>query len=200
MKTLIIYAHPNTDGHCPRILKEVESVLKERKKDYEILDLYAMNYDAVMHESEHYTSGGREVSQLNKGIQAKISAADRLIFIYPVWWSMMPAVMKGFFDKVFTPGFAFRFRTMPIFSRIFGGYPVKMLKGKKAAVFLTTGTHRLLTMIFLGNRFKSIIKHDILGFFGIKAKVWHIDKATQMNDRQMRKIRKAVKKGIGWLC
>ena len=200
MKTLIVYAHPETKGHCPLILKGVEEWHKQHQIDYELIDLYRIKYDPYLHEEEHYTAGNREISGQNREFQEKISQTDRLIFIYPVWWSMMPAVMKGFFDKVFTPGFAFRFRTMPIFSRIFGGYPIKMLKGKKAAVFLTTGTHRLLTMIFLGNRFKSIIKHDILGFFGIKAKVWHIDKATQMNDRQMRKIRKAVKKGIGWLC
>ena len=199
MKTLIVYAHPETKGHCPLILKGVEEWHKQHHIDYELIDLYRIKYDPYLHEEEHYTAGNREISGQNREFQEKISQTDRLIFIYPVLWSTMPAAMKGFLDRVFTANFAFNFKPAPIFRDYIGGVPVKLLTGKKAAVFLTTGTVRLLTLLFLGNRFKKIISHDILGFFGIKTRVFHIDKATQLNEKQEIKIKNAVKTGLKWL-
>ena len=66
MKTLIIYAHPKTEGHPPIILEEVKSFLKDFGEDYEIIDLYKIKYDPVLHEEEHYTSGNRNISKQNK--------------------------------------------------------------------------------------------------------------------------------------
>lgn len=50
MQTLIIYAHPNTPGHNPLILREVESNLKQSNQRYEIIDLYKIKYDPILHE------------------------------------------------------------------------------------------------------------------------------------------------------
>ena len=50
MKTLIIYAHPNTPGHNQEILKAVEKTHKDNLLPYEVLDLYKMKYDPVLHE------------------------------------------------------------------------------------------------------------------------------------------------------
>ena len=192
MKTLIIYAHPKTTGHCPTILKEVEKTLKNRNIDYELIDLYKIKYDPVLHETEHYTTGHEKVSKQNLDFQNKIKKTNKLIFIYPVWWGSMPAIMKGFLDRVFTSGFAFKFKPAPIV----GGIPIKLLKGTKAIVFLTTGTIKPLTFLIFGNRFKKLIRKDILGFFGINTKVYHIDGAMQLNEKQIKKIKKAVRKGL----
>ncbi|MFH1400826.1 MAG: NAD(P)H-dependent oxidoreductase [Nanoarchaeota archaeon] len=198
MKTLIIYAHPDTGGHSAAILTEVEKQLKSAKTKYEIIDLYAIKYDPVLHEDEHYTAGKdrRNVSEQNKAFQSQIAAADKLIFIYPIWWNGMPAILKGWIDRVFTPYFAYKFVGK---HPIIGGRPVGLLKGKRAAIFTTTSSHRLVTALILRNRFKSNIRSDILGFFGIKARVWHIDKAFFVDDKQQRRIEKAVKRGLHWL-
>ncbi|MGM0482905.1 MAG: NAD(P)H-dependent oxidoreductase, partial [Patescibacteria group bacterium] len=68
---LIIYAHPDTDGFNPRILKEVKRVLELNGESYEVLDLYEMDYDPVLKAGELYTAGNKEVSEENKGIQKK---------------------------------------------------------------------------------------------------------------------------------
>jgi NAD(P)H dehydrogenase (quinone) len=191
MKTLIIYAHPNTPGHCPAIFDEVKSQLKQMNKEFEVLDLYKMKYDPVLHENEHYTCGNREVSKENKEIQEKISNTDKLVFIYPVWWNSMPAIMKGFLDKVFTARYAFAYEGHLI--------PRKLLKGKKASVFITTGSPPILFHTYFGSRAAKIIKRDSLGFFGIKAKVFYLGNARTLDEGKHKKIEKLARKGLKYL-
>ncbi len=57
VKTLVIYAHPQTKGYCPAIKEEVEKQLRANKIEYSLFDLYAMKYDPILHENEHYTAG-----------------------------------------------------------------------------------------------------------------------------------------------
>ena len=63
--------------------------------------------------------------------QAEISRADRLVFIYPVWWAALPARMKGYIDRVFSLGFAYDFQD---------GMPVGLLSGKEVLIVNTTGS------------------------------------------------------------
>lgn len=207
MKILVIYAHPDSDGHCSTILSEVKHHLDKNKSDYEVMDLYKINYDPVLTEKELYGAKDKELNNVNKEMQKKISEADKLIFIYPVWWNSMPAILKGFFDRVFISGFAFRYKPLiptkirahllryAFVARFDYGVPIPLLKGKKAIVFLTTGAPKIAFFI-TGNRFKKIIKKDILGFFGIKTRVYHIDNCRKLNKYQIEKIKKIVKRGM----
>lgn len=207
MKILIIYAHPDSEGHCSSILSEVKRHLDEKKADYEVIDLYNIKYDPILTEKELYGTKDKELSDVNKEMQKKVSEAEKLIFIYPVWLNSMPAILKGFFDRVFTSGFAFRYTPVipalirahiiryPFVIRFDYGVPVPLLKGKKAAVFLTTGAPKIAFFI-TGRRFKKLIKKDILGFSGIKTKVYQIDNCRKLSDYQIAKIQKNVKKGM----
>ena len=190
MKTLIIYAHPDTGGHCAAILDEVTEELKKRKQDFELLDLYKMKYDPILHENEHYTRGNQDVSKQNKDIQKKISGSKHLIFIYPVWWGSMPAILKGFFDRVFVSGYAFRYKGLKL---------NQLLRGRKAAVFITKGAPLALAYLVQGNRPQDLIKKDILGFCGIRAKVLQLGNATRWSESKRPKIRKLVDKGLRFL-
>ncbi len=192
MKTLIVYAHPATPGHCPEILKQVLAYHKEHHISYDLLDLYKMKYDPVMHENEHYTSGGYTISQLNKKIQKMIEGTDKLIFVYPVWWNSMPAILKGFVDKVFTNRWAYMFKPFPII----GGYPIPLLKGKKAAVFLTTGSPKLIWWLYLYRTAARQVKVDMLGFFGIKAKVYHLAGCRKLDEKKLEKLKKLAVRGM----
>ncbi|HIH05389.1 TPA: hypothetical protein HA281_03755 [Candidatus Woesearchaeota archaeon] len=193
-KTLIIYAHPKTRGHCSTIRDEVERLMKEKGEGYELIDLYAMKYDPLLHEKEHYTAGGRAISPRNKAFQQKIKRAERLIFIYPIWWNSMPAILKGWLDRVLTSHFAFRF--LPY------GIPVKLLKGRKALLFITGGTNRILAWIFLRDRAAKIMAKDTLGFCGIKTSVCQFGSCTAFDGRKAARLRKTVQRRMerfyGW--
>ena len=184
---LIIYAHPDTKGYCQTILDEVKSRLDYDKFIYEIIDLYKSNYDPVLHEEEHYTSGNRKITRLNRQLQERILKSDKLIFIYPLWWGSMPAILKGFFDRVLTPGFAYKF---------VDSIPIGLLKQKKAIVFITSGSPKFISSIYKFNRASKLIKRDILGFCGIKTKVCLFGNARKLTDKNTKKIKHIVNKAL----
>lgn len=134
-KYLIIFAHPKRDSHSGYMLEQVEKRLKAASQDFETLDLYQMNYDPILKKEELYGDNERKVATETLIIQDKIRGAKRLIFIYPTWWQAPPAILKGFIDRVFTSKFAFVYKQ---------GMPIGLLGGKKAAVFTTTGSPRLI--------------------------------------------------------
>ncbi|MFT4326135.1 MAG: NAD(P)H-dependent oxidoreductase [Candidatus Woesearchaeota archaeon] len=191
MNTLIIYAHPGTDGHCSFILQHVLQELDAKKISYELLDLYAIDYDPILSREELYTSGNRHISETTKELQHKIKIAKNLILIYPTWWGGPPAILKGFFDKVFTPRFAFKFNKY--------GIPLKLLKGKRAALFITSGTQVLLSRIFQGGRPYKSVKNDVLEFSGIKTKAFQTGSTNSKKDKRKKAMLRNVKKGLNWL-
>ncbi len=186
MKTLIIYAHPNTGGHCRHILSEAEKSLKENKTDYEVLDLYKTDYDPVLHEKEHYTAGNHQVSSENRKIQKQILTSDHLIFIYPIWWAAPPAILKGWIDRVLVSGFGFKYE---------GSRPKGLLKGKRATVFATSGSPKIFYKLMLDPP-KRIMKDLTLRFCGIKTEYHQIGRCTKLDDKKKDKIRKIVRKAL----
>ena len=182
MKKLIIYAHPKEEGHCATVLNEVRDTLIKKNKEFELLDLYRINFDPILTKEEFTTEGHTKATEQNKLIQDKINASDELIFIYPAWWAGMPAILKGFFDRLFTEGFALSFE---------GKMPKGLLKNKKATVYMTTGGPKFIHFI-MGNRYKKLIKKDILEFSGIKTNFIHIDNCRQLDDKKKQEIKNIV--------
>jgi len=180
---LIIYAHPNKKGHCGYMLEQIEKELTERKLSYALLDLYAMKYDPVMHNNEHYTSGGYDKSETTLSIQKKIEKSKHLIFIYPTWWNGPPAILKGFFDKILTGRWAYKY---------VNGRPVGLLKGKKATVLTTTASPRFLGWLYLMDISLRQVTFYTLRFCGIKTKSYAVGGCRALNDKQKKKIRKKV--------
>jgi len=178
MKTLIVYTHPGTKGHCSTILEAV----KDDLSSCSVLDLYEMKFDPVLTEEELKMTPKPKF----KGIQQKIKNADKLIFIYPHWWGGMPAVLKGFFERVFTHGFAFKFK---------GKMPKPLLEGKEAIVFKTTGGPTIMHKL-IGNRDSKIIRKEILGFCGIKTRVIQIGSCWKLNEKKAKKIKRIVNKEL----
>lgn len=187
---LIIYAHPHKKGHCGQILSTVEAMLRARHQSYEILDLYAEKYNPVLSDKEHYSSGGTLLSSETKKLQDLISKHDTLLVIFPVWWNSVPAILKGFFDKVLTPPFAFKY---------VGKRPKGMLSGRKAAVVATTGAPAIYNFLLAGNRAIKTVVRDTLSFCGFKTRGHVIDQATQLNEKQKMKIVRAVGRSLDFL-
>jgi NAD(P)H dehydrogenase (quinone) len=196
VKTLVIYAHPQTKGYCPAIKEEVEKQLRAHKIEYSLFDLYAMKYDPILHENEHYTAGSehRHLSDQTKMFQQKITEAEKLVFIYPIWWNSPPAILKGWLDKILTSHFGFKFDKY--------GIPKKLLKGRKALIFITGGTPKPLAWLFLGNRAAKIMAKDTLGFCGIKTKVCQFGSCRALEEKKVQSVKSAVRSTLssfyGW--
>ena len=130
MKNLIIYAHPNS-GSLNHFFKQtiVES-LEESGEETEVRDLYEINFNPVFSLND---MNGQRMGKVAPEIQTEqdfITWADRIIFVYPIWWTGMPAIMKGYIDRVFSYGFAYRYDN---------GVQKGLLTGKRAVIVNSHG-------------------------------------------------------------
>ena len=108
MLTTIIYAHPYKKSFNHAILEKTTQALDKKGQAYRVLDLYADNFSPVYKAEElALFAKGQALDPLVKQYQEILSKTDRLILIFPIWWYDVPAIIKGFFDKVFLKTFAY---------------------------------------------------------------------------------------------
>jgi len=133
MKYLIVYAHPDPGSFNRALLGAVERRLDETGETYDVRDLYALGFNPVLALEELASGGVADAHGDASRERELVAGADALIFIYPVWWFAMPAIKKGYIDRVFSEGFAFTFD---------GGRFKGLLGGKKVYIINTTGSPR----------------------------------------------------------
>lgn len=108
MKATIILAHPWHGSFNKVIMDTTVKQLKNRKKEYQIIDLNKENFDPVLRESElALYLKGESKDELVKMYQLMLKDSDEVVFIFPIWWFDLPAILKGFIDKVMLKNYAY---------------------------------------------------------------------------------------------
>lgn len=104
----IIFSHPWFGSFNTSILDTVINRLVAEDKEYQVIDLYKDNFNPAFSEEELalYSKGGTTY-ELTKRYQEQLKKSNEIIFIFPIWWSSIPAILKGFIDKVMLRGFAY---------------------------------------------------------------------------------------------
>ncbi len=165
MNVLIVYAHRYENSFNHQILTECMEALIISKHEVDVLDLYKENFNPVMSKDElAIYKEGKYLDEKVGEYQQRIKNADYLIFITPIWWVSVPAILKGFIDKVFLKEFAFEI-------------PKKFPKGKLnhlkgAAVFTTMSSPEIYYSMKLKNGIKQNFIKGTLKFSGIKNVKW----------------------------
>ena len=124
MNVLIIHAHPEPTSFNAAMRDVAVATLQEEGHGVLVSDLYPMGFHAVLGAND-FIGDRLDANVLNAAAeqtnayangtlapdiiaeQAKVAAADLVIFQFPIWWFGMPAIMKGWADRVFTRGFAY---------------------------------------------------------------------------------------------
>jgi NAD(P)H dehydrogenase (quinone) len=130
MKNLIIYAHPNSASLNHFFKQTVVESLEKKGEEVIVRDLNEINFNPVLSLEDMQGQRMGKVADEIKTEQDFITWADQIIFIYPIWWTGMPAIMKGFIDRVFSYGFAYRYDQ---------GVQKGLLTGKKAIIINSHG-------------------------------------------------------------
>lgn len=111
MHVYVVYAHPSKESFTHQVLTAFVNGLTEGGHTVEIADLYAMDFKTDMDPEQYRREIGNDSqAPLPADVQEeqrKIEKAQGLAFVYPVWWSDCPAKLKGWFDRVFTYGYAY---------------------------------------------------------------------------------------------
>ncbi|MEH7294228.1 NAD(P)H-dependent oxidoreductase [Priestia megaterium] len=131
MKHLIVYAHPNPESLNHAILDTTVNTLKKNGHEVVVRDLYALDFQPVLKPEDTEAMKAGQTPNDIKTEQEFISEADAITFIYPIWWTGLPAILKGYVDRVFAYGFAYASGEEGI---------IKLLKGKKGLIINTHGT------------------------------------------------------------
>lgn len=108
MHSLVILAHPYAKSYCHALYERITLTLERAGHTVDRLHLDAENFDPVMRSADLAVyAKGQSADPAVPAYQARIDAAQQLVFIFPIWWEVMPALLKGFVDKVFTKGWAY---------------------------------------------------------------------------------------------
>ncbi len=130
MKNLIVYAHPNPASLNHFFKQIVVETLENSNQEIVVRDLNEINFNPVLSlDDMNGQRMGQVVADVSKE-QDFIKWSDRIIFIYPIWWTGMPAIMKGYIDRVFSYGFAYRYDQ---------GIQKGLFTGKKAIIINSHG-------------------------------------------------------------
>ena len=108
MNVLVIYCHPVAESFAAAAHATVLQALAAAGHEVTDVDLYAENFDPVMSRQDRldYQNTARNIRPVRK-YDEQLAAADAIILVYPAWWYGMPAMLKGWFDRVWLPGVAF---------------------------------------------------------------------------------------------
>ncbi|MEC1023649.1 NAD(P)H-dependent oxidoreductase [Bacillus paralicheniformis] len=188
MQTAVIYAHPNPNSFNGAILNQVIKALEDGKHSYDVIDLYKDRFDPVLLFDEKKRRSDMKRDPETAEYRRIVKNADHLIFIYPLWWGGMPAIMKGFIDRVFAAGEAYTYQ---------GKLPKGLLKACTATVYYTADAPSWYLRFWRRDADWVTVKDVMLKFCGVRrvkrllfagVKDSSEEKRTQWLDRVYRSI------------
>ena len=109
MKVLVVLAHPNPDSFSHAIVDRVVSTLANREHSVSVIDLYGLGYSPALTRAElsAYPTSEPAIDPMVIEHTRLIQECSTIVFVYPTWWSSMPAILKGWIDRTMLPGIAF---------------------------------------------------------------------------------------------
>ncbi|MWV15986.1 flavodoxin family protein [Pseudomonas sp. L-22-4S-12] len=159
-RILLILGTPKSDSLCHALAEAYSSGARGEGHVVRQLRLGELQFDPILRDG--YSQGQALEPDLLEA-QRQIHWAEHLVFVYPVWWGGVPALLKGFFDRVFLPGFAFKYRNR---SQLWD----KLLSGRTADLLVTLDTPPWYFRWIYGAPAHRQMTRTILGFSGIKTR------------------------------
>jgi len=152
LKTLIIFDHPYTATASENIphhrsflaalLKKTIQQLQSENTEVDLIDLHADNFNPVMTADDLSNwRRGKPIDDQVEDYQNRLLTADKIIFMFPIWWEVMPAMTKGFLDKVYAKGILYNADTMKN----------KLTKSPKIEVITTMSTPSFAYKLLIGS-------------------------------------------------
>ena len=160
-KIVVLLGNSDYNSFSGAIADRYQVQAEEAGHEVARFNIGELQFDPILHR------GYKEIQELEpdlQQLQAAITEADHLMIVYPNWWCTMPAILKGLFDRMWLPGFAFNFNKDT--KRV-----EKHLTGKTARVVVVAGTHSPFMTWWNYGDYTNEIQHGILGFAGIRTAV-----------------------------
>lgn len=182
-KVLIINGHPNPNSFNHALAQAYATGAREAGAEVQELVISDLQFQPSL------TYGYQQRIELEPDLvkaQELILWADHLVWVHPVWWGGLPALTKGFIDRVFLPGFAFKYRENSVWWD-------KLLTGKTARIITTLDQASWSYRLFFRRPSVNQLKRSTLEFSGVKpVKVTYVgpirQSKSEFREQQLRKI------------
>ncbi|MFH6945776.1 NAD(P)H-dependent oxidoreductase [Flavobacterium sp. FlaQc-50] len=175
---LIINGHPNSKSFNFAIADAYEKGALQSKASVETITIADLKFNPNLQ------FGYQKRTELEPDLLEawkKIQKADHLVWVHPVWWGGLPAITKGFIDRLFLPGMAFQYKENSVWWD-------KLLKGKTAHIITTLDQPGWYYRLFYGRPSVNQLKKSTLEFCGVKpVKVTYIGIVKSANELQRAK-------------
>ncbi|WP_420388266.1 NAD(P)H-dependent oxidoreductase [Roseivirga sp.] len=157
-KILVINGHPDKESFNHALSRAYIKGALKAGVDPDVINIADLSFDPVL------KYGYRKVMDLEPDLEeaiGKIKKADHIVWFFPMWWYGSPALMKGFIDRTFLPGVAYKFEEGKTF-------PNKLFKGKTARAVITADTPKWYDFLVMGKPAIKQFKKGTMEFCGIK--------------------------------
>lgn len=174
MKTLIVFNHPYEGSYCNAILESAMNGLQESGQPCDLIHLDKDGFNPVMNAAElkafaqARTMGAKALKDLDVqtlDYAARLQQAEHLVLVFPVWWELMPALMKGFIDKLIFPAIAYGYTER-------GMMKSTLTRLKKVTVISTMNTPGPIYRFIFGNALRGALLMGTFRKIGCRNLKW----------------------------
>ncbi|AOZ92167.1 NAD(P)H-dependent oxidoreductase [Paenibacillus crassostreae] len=177
-KIVVIIGHPHGDSYCAALATAYIQAATKSGASVRVIDLSTIQFDPNLRYGYHQRM---ELEEDLIIAREAITWADHLVFVYPTWWGTMPAILKGFIDRTFLPGFAFKYRPNSMLWD-------KLLKGKSAHLIVTMDTPSWYNRFVYKQAGHRVMKRATLQFCGVNpVRVTDIGPVKSLSNEQRQK-------------
>lgn len=167
MKIVIVFNHPYEKSYCNAILNSVSKGLQKDNHEIDLMHLDNDGFNPVMSKEDLLAFVKHEpIDSQVIDYNERLKKADHLIFIFPIWWDLMPATTKGFIDRVLSPGVVYDHHP-----RGYGLIP--LLKNLKGVTIITTmNKPKWMYSLIVGNLIRKAMIKSVFHTMGYKNINW----------------------------
>lgn len=193
MKCLVVTTHPLKDSLCKLLTEHVVRKLDQMHHEVTVEDLYIEQFDPVLTaiERESYYGGSYESSAVAAQV-SRLKEAEALVLLFPTWWFGFPAMLKGWFDRVWGPGIAYDHASD------FGPIKPRLDNLKKVLVVTTLGAPWWVDRLVMWQPVKRIMKIALLGACTPKSELQFLSlyNSEKLDDRKIQRFKSKIKRAL----
>ena len=158
MRCLVVKAHPLSESLCASITHRVIESLCAAGHEVALEDLYAQGFDALMSPAERASYyEGRYATEAVTAQVERLLATEAMVLVFPTWWFSFPAILKGWFDRVWGPGVAYDHATG------YGPIKPRLHHLRQVLVVTSLGAPWWVDWIIMRQPVKRVLKTAIVG-------------------------------------
>ena len=196
MNCLVVTTHPLKSSLCTHLTDLVVDTLKGMGHEVVVEDLYAdkFNPSLTVAERKSYYSGSYDRSAVVGEIE-RLLKAEAIVLLFPTWWFSVPAMLKGWFDRVWAPGIAYDH------ADDFGPIKPRLNKLKKVLVVTTLGAPWWVDRLVMRQPVKRVIKIALLGACARNSKLTYLSlyNSEKLSEHAVTKFKGKIRRALnGW--